>query len=158
MVLPGSLRIPRVPSYSGLQPLQERFTLTGLLPSLVKSFHSLFCLCSLQLCCSAPRKRRNVFGLGWHLFDRLYLGVHFCFLFLRLLRCFSSPGSLHVRGDRITPIGLPHSDILGSRVICTSPRLFAACHVLRRLLKPRHPPSALLYFLVFCLYFSISNS
>ena len=33
-------------------------------------------------------------GLGSFPFARRYLGNHFCFLFLRLLRCFSSPGSL----------------------------------------------------------------
>src|SRR5688572_25299757 len=40
-------------------------------------------------------------------------------------------------------VGLPHSEIPGSKVVCTSPRLIAACHVLRRLLEPRHPPCAL---------------
>ena len=43
--------------------------------------------------------------------------------------------------------GLPHSDITGSIDICSSPVLFAACHVLHRLLEPRHPPYALVYFL-----------
>ena len=33
-------------------------------------------------------------GLGSSAFARRYLQNHFCFLFLRLLRCFSSPGSL----------------------------------------------------------------
>ena len=33
-------------------------------------------------------------GLGSSRFARRYFGNHFCFLFLRLLRCFSSPGSL----------------------------------------------------------------
>ena len=33
--------------------------------------------------------------------------------------------------------GLPHSDIRGSQVACTSPRLFAACHVLHRLPEPQ---------------------
>ena len=46
--------------------------------------------------------------------------------------------------DRITPAGFPHSDIPGSQLICSSPRLFAAYHVLRRLLMPRHSPCALL--------------
>ena len=41
--------------------------------------------------------------------------------------------------------GLSHSEILGSRVICTYPRLFAAYHVLHRLQEPRHPPYALSY-------------
>ena len=40
--------------------------------------------------------------------------------------------------------GFPHSEISGSTVICTSPKLIAACHVLRRLLMPRHSPCALL--------------
>ena len=30
-------------------------------------------------------------------------------------------------------IGFPHSEITGSRAICASPALIAACHVLRRL-------------------------
>ena len=42
--------------------------------------------------------------------------------------------------------GLPHSDIRGSKGICPSPRLFAACHVLLRLREPRHPSCALLSF------------
>ena len=46
----------------------------------------------------------------------------------------------------LLPAGLPHSEIPGSRVICTSPGLFAAYHVLLRLREPRHPPSALAYF------------
>jgi hypothetical protein len=40
--------------------------------------------------------------------------------------------------------GLPHSDIHGSTPARGSPWLFAACHVLHRLLVPRHPPNALL--------------
>ena len=42
------------------------------------------------------------------------------------------------------PTGLPHSEIRGSMDICSSPRLIAACHVLLRLLMPRHPPCTLL--------------
>ena len=41
------------------------------------------------------------------------------------------------------PAGLPHSEISGSMDICSSPKLIAACHVLRRLLMPRHSPCAL---------------
>ena len=39
--------------------------------------------------------------------------------------------------------GLPHSEIPGSQSARLSPGLFAACHVLRRLSVPRHPPDAL---------------
>ena len=38
----------------------------------------------------------------------------------------------------------PHSEICGSKLICSSPQLIAACHVLRRLPMPRHSPYALL--------------
>jgi hypothetical protein len=39
--------------------------------------------------------------------------------------------------------GFPHSEIPGSKTACVSPRLIAACHVLHRLLAPRHSPYAL---------------
>ncbi len=68
------------------------------------------------------------------------------FLFLWLLRCFSSPGSplpiyrfnwemTLVRNDRF-----PYSDIPGSALVHSSPRLIAVSHVLHRHLTPRHPP------------------
>ena len=42
------------------------------------------------------------------------------------------------------PFGVfPHSEICGSKLICSSPQLIAACHVLLRLLMPRHSPCAL---------------
>ena len=44
---------------------------------------------------------------------------------------------------RVHLVGFLHSDIPGSKPACGSPRLFAACHVLHRLLAPRHPPYAL---------------
>ena len=43
----------------------------------------------------------------------------------------------------MTRSGFPHSDIAGSMVVCTSPALLAAYHVLHRLPVPRHPPDAL---------------
>ena len=39
--------------------------------------------------------------------------------------------------------GFPHSEILGSKLVRSSPRLIAAYHVLHRLSAPRHPPNAL---------------
>ena len=70
---------------------------------------------------------------------------------------FSSSGYLDVSVHRVPfhtlwigvwmtgvfPAGFPHSDICGSMDICSSPQLFAAYHVFRRLLVPRHPPCAL---------------
>ncbi len=71
---------------------------------------------------------------------------------------FSSSGYLDVSVHRVPSIelwihsmvhevcscGFPHSDIRGSRDICSSPRLFAAYHVFHRLSVPRHPPCALI--------------
>ena len=56
---------------------------------------------------------------------------------------FASP--TYVFSERYPSLGgLPHSDIHGSTPARGSPWLFAACHVLHRLLVPRHPPNALL--------------
>jgi hypothetical protein len=41
--------------------------------------------------------------------------------------------------------GLPHSETPGSKPARGSPGLVAACHVLHRLLAPRHPPDALAF-------------
>ena len=88
-------------------------------------------------------------GLGWSPFARRYSGNHYCFLFLGLLRWFSSPRSRNPayvfsrERHSITRARLPHSEISGSTVVCTSPKLIAAYHVLHRLSVPRHPPCAL---------------
>ena len=80
-------------------------------------------------------------------FARRYLRSRGCFPFLRVLRCFSSPGSLpapmHSGRDDPQRAGFPHSDILGSQLASNSPRLFAGSHVFHRLSTPRHPPYAL---------------
>jgi hypothetical protein len=39
-----------------------------------------------------PLQCRNITGLGYFPFARHYLGNHYYFLLLRVLRCFSSPG------------------------------------------------------------------
>ena len=51
---------------------------------------------------------------------------------------------IHVIVTECFSAGFPHSDICGSSDICSLPQLFAAYHVLLRLLVPRHPPYALL--------------
>ena len=45
--------------------------------------------------------------------------------------------------DQVALAGFPHSDISGSMLACSSPKLFAACHVLPRRPVPRHSPCAL---------------
>ena len=51
-------------------------------------------------------------------------------------------------------MGSPIRTSAGHSDICSSPQLFAACHVLRRLPVPRHPPYALSYltFAIYALY------
>jgi hypothetical protein len=72
-----------------------------------------------------------------------------CSLLLEVLRCFSSLGvpvavyEFNRASLGITPGGFPHSDISGSTLARSSPKHFVACHVLHRLLAPRHPPRAL---------------
>lgn len=43
----------------------------------------------------------------------------------------------------MTHTGFPHSEIAGSKDVCSSPTLIAAYHVLHSLPVPRHPPNAL---------------
>ena len=88
-------------------------------------------------------------GLGSSRFARRYLGNRVFFPFLRVLRCFSSPACLlrvyvfNTGYPDMTPDGLPHSGIHGSRPAYGSPWHFAADRALLRLLAPRHPPYAL---------------
>ena len=93
-----------------------------------------------------PRHCLNRDGLGCSLFARHYWGNHYCFLFHRVLRCFSSPGWRTYCTVILQMTRFSHSEIFGLKVICTYPKLIAAYHVLHRLWEPRHPPCALTYF------------
>ena len=144
MVPDNSDGISRVPPYSGAAPGMSAFRvpashrLRGSIPS-----PSATLACAFERSYN-PGTRRNAAGLGSSPFARRYWENRCYFLFLRVLRCFSSPRSPQCYTDvGIAPYGLPHSDICGSRCICHSPQLFAACHVLLRLREPRHPPCAL---------------
>ena len=53
--------------------------------------------------------------------------------------------------------GLPHSDTCGSKSMCLSPQLFAACRVLHRLWEPRHSPYALIQLMCFYLICSSNH-
>jgi hypothetical protein len=135
MVPAVSIRISRVPTYSGYQlyckclHVQDFHLLWSDFPEM---FHFIFTIISLVL---QPRQRQNVIGLGYSPFDRHYLGNHFCFLFLRVLRCFSSPGLppyCYGYYDFII-VGCPIRKSTDISDICSSPLLIAACHVLHRL-------------------------
>ena len=50
----------------------------------------------LHIAALQPWHCRNNTSLGCSRFARHYSGNHFCFLFLWVIRCFSSPRSLHI--------------------------------------------------------------
>jgi hypothetical protein len=155
MVLVDSRGISRVPRYSGTCPASQHNFTYGTLTLYGRSFQTVRLSCWLvtrRPCgltgpttpgCKHP-------GLGYiRVRSPLLAESLTCFLFLRVLRWFTSPGWLpptygFSRGYiGINQCGFPHSDISGSKPVCGSPKLFAACHVLHRLLAPRHPPYAL---------------
>ena len=145
---PASRRIPRVLRYSGTGSRSSLFVYVAVTP-----FGWAFLPYSTKIASAYHRPstpESMLSGLGSFLFARRYSGNRSFFLFLRVLRCFSSPGALYppyrfrwkCRG--IAPDGFPHSDISGSLPTCGSPKLFAAGRVLHRQLVPWHPPCALL--------------
>jgi hypothetical protein len=91
----------------------------------------------------------RIFGLGYSHFARHYFGNDGCSLFLKVLRCFSSPRSpllpMYSATDipTLLGIGFPIQRSPDQSLFSGSPKLFAAYHVFHRLLTPRHPPYAL---------------
>ena len=76
--------------------------------------------------------------MGCSPFARRYSGNLCWFLFLRVLRCFSSPGSLLYPmysdiDNHPKVIGFPHSEISGSKPVCRLPEAY------RRLPRPSSP-------------------
>ena len=113
-------------------------------------FPKTFLLELLMVYCGPNPRNITISGLGSSYFARHYSRNRFLFLFLWVLRCFRSPRSLlihyftHVWILKFFALSeFPHSDISGSMDICSSPKLFAAYHVLHRLLVPRYSPYAL---------------
>ena len=100
MVPAGSARIPRVPAYSGAASACFGISRTGLSPAAARlsSAVPLSLFMAFSGGPTTPARRRHRSGLGSCAFARRYLRNHFCFLFLRVLRCFSSPGSPRAKG------------------------------------------------------------
>ena len=117
MVLAYSDRISPVPPYSCIpvytlrvrdyHPLRSHFPNT---------FHSL-----IYSFWAPPFSLATTHGITIVLFSSGYLDVSV----LRVVFPLGITG--------LQPAGLPHSDIYGSTLVCNSPQLFAAYHVLRRL-------------------------
>ena len=135
MVPADSRRIPRAPRYSGYcwhEPGfgYETVTLYG------ASFQRL--LLAMLICRVAvllPQRGRNLGGLGSCVFARHYLRNHCLFSLPAGTKMFQFPAfasPLKVM-TCLQHAGLSHSEICGSRIICISPQLFAAYHVLLRL-------------------------
>ena len=124
-------------------------SLTGLSPSLA-GFPKTFLLGLLSPKCGPYPGSISTPGLPSSAFARHYLRNLVWCLFLALLRCFSSGGSLDIPIFKFSitylsmnPGEFPHSEISGSMLICSSPKLIAAYHVFHRLPVPRHSPCAL---------------
>src|SRR5699024_7105921 len=133
------------------------FSTTGLLPSaagLSRPVHLRRFFVTPMECPTTPESLLS--GLGSFRFARRYSGNRICFLFHRVLRCFSSPGMPLVPYEfrhkccPITDSGLPHSEIPGSQSTYDSPRHIGVSPVLLRLLVPRHSPCALLHLTNSC--------
>src|SRR6478735_6744343 len=100
--------------------------------------------------CNACRLSHTL-GLASSDFARHYSRNRGCFLFLWVLRCFTSPRSLYPPyifrreslGRHAAQRGFPIRKSSDQSVLIHSPRLIADCYVLLRLQMPRHPPFAL---------------
>ena len=128
--------------------MSTRLSLTGLSPSLVSFPKTVLLNLLNQFRGPNPGMHASRFGL-FRFRSPLLTESHVVF---------SSSGYLDVSvhrvpfltlciGVRILEVcssGFPHSEISGSKDICSSPKLIAAYHVFHRLLVPRHPPCALI--------------
>ena len=145
MVPPVSGRVSRAPPYSGF-----RFGFlelpTGLSPAGGGLSIPLRSLRQAESAVLQPRRRRR-FGLlpvrspllGE---SRLMSSPPATWMF-RFAGLASSGLCVRPGDARVAPRGLSHSESRGSRALCASPRIFAACRVLLRRRMPRHPPCAL---------------
>ena len=146
MVPAYSVKVPRVSTYSGYRHANRPFTYGAFTLSGRPSQAVLLSLLD-QFRGPNPSMHARWFGL-FRFRSPLLTESHVVF---------SSSGYLDVSvhrvplltlciGVRILEVcssGFPHSEISGSKDICSSPKLFAAYHVFHRLLVPRHPPYAL---------------
>ena len=153
MVPAHSIKVSRVSMYSGFRHVvfpfaYGAFTLSGRLSQ------NLSARINESIMRSEPHGART---MVWPLSISLAATLEIDF-------SFSSSGYLDVSVHRVPfhtlwigvwmtgvhPAGFPHSEISGSKDICSSPKLIAAYHVFHRLSVPRHPPCALLRLTFVC--------
>ena len=146
MVPAHSIKVSRVSMYSGFRHVNSSFaygafTLSG---RLSQNLSARFVESIMR---SEPRNARiSVCPLSISLAATLEIDFSFSssgYLDVSVHRVPFLTLCVGVRMTGVFPAGFPHSDIPGSILICSSPRLFAAYHVFLRLLVPRHPPCAL---------------
>ena len=133
MVPPDSDRISLVPPYSGYDYAATRFQIHG--------FHALWPIfpdCSsnkLQSMLSSYNPGHAVTPPVWAVPRSLATtcGITVVFSSCRYLDVSVPCVRPIIMVMTLLVIGFPHSDIHGSKDICSSPWLFAACHVLLRL-------------------------
>ena len=146
MVPPISHKVPRVSWYSGSCCVSSgfvygAFTLYGRLSQnrsaeIIESIMRSEPHGARAMVWALPRSLAATYGIDVSFSSSGYLDVSVPRVPLHGLCIY--PWMTEVRST-----GFPHSDIHGSRDICSSPWLFAAYHVFLRLLVPRHPPCAL---------------
>ena len=147
MVPPTSHRVSRVPCYSGYCLFKRSFvygafTSYGRL-SQNRSTKAFFRLCSplpqgtCTLVWAPPVSLAATSGIDVSFFSSGYLDVS-------VPRVPPVWLCIYHTVHEVCSCGFPHSDIRGSMLMCSSPRLFAAYHVLLRPPVPGHPPCALL--------------
>src|SRR6185436_8246476 len=154
MVLVDSRGISRVPRYSGACPASQSVVVYRAVTVSGRSFQIVRLIDWLvtrrpcgQTGPTTPSCKHD--GLGCSAFARRYWRNHYCFLFLQVLRWFTSLRCLpraygfSAGFSGISQRGFPHSEIPGSKLVCSSPGLIAAYRVLFRLLVPRHSPYTL---------------
>ena len=111
MVPPASRRVSRVPRYSGATMAAYDFAYTSFTFSGWLSQNHSAIIYSPISWSATPECMHS--GLGSSPFARRYLGNRFFFLFLRVLRCFSSPGVPPIsyvftyRYLRVAQVGFP---------------------------------------------------
>ena len=147
VVHPSSHRVSRVRRYSG-SSLSVSFFVYGTLTLCGRLSHTVRLNSSDHDASPNPRKQRLLVwppprslattgGISVDVFSCPYLDVSV--QGVPLVRLW-----IHRTMTAYCAAVFPHSEISGSTLICSSPKLFAACHVLHRLLMPRHSPCALL--------------
>ena len=146
MVSARSHRVSRVPWYSGSCRVSSDFGY-GALTLFGRLFQSRSPVVTESLMQCEPRDARiTVWALPRSLAATYGIDVSFSssgYLDVSVPRVPFHKLWIQYRPHEVCSCRFPHSDIHGSRVICTSPWLFAAYHVFHRLSVPRHPPCAL---------------